>query len=290
MVKLLGTQEVRISDIDVSGRMRPVSELAVVSLMASLQEIGLQSEIQLRKVRHQGGRLKLIAGAHRIEAHIRLGCTSISAKIWDCTDDWAEMAEIDDNLAHAELSPLDLSVFLARRKVVYERQYPETKRATGEALAAKRWNASDIMSVASDTMSFCQSVAEQKAMSERQIRRLVAAGEALDQEAIALLRLSPNRVTLSDLQTLGKCGDAKARRAICEALSRGESKNAAAALKAHKAPPGQKAISTVDRQYGKIDEAWIRASKAAKRQFVDRHAAELRALLLDAREEADDAS
>ena len=283
MVKLLGTQEVRISDIDVSGRMRPVSELAVVSLMASLQEIGLQSEIQLRKVRHQGGRLKLIAGAHRIEAHIRLGCTSISAKIWDCTDDWAEMAEIDDNLAHAELSPLDLSVFLARRKVVYERQYPSA--AQGGARGNQHtggWQ--------TDTMSFCQSVAEQKAMSERQIRRLVAAGEALDQEAIALLRLSPNRVTLSDLQTLGKCGDAKARRAVCEALSRCESKNAAAALKAHKAPPGQKAISTVDRQYGKIDEAWIRASKAAKRQFVDRHASELRAFLLDALEEGDDAS
>lgn len=272
MVKLLGIQEIAIRDIDLSGRMRPVSELSVVSLMASLMEIGLQSEIQVRKIRHQGGRLKLIAGAHRVEAHLRLGCTSISAKVWDCTDDWAEMAEIDDNLAHAELCPLDLSVFLARRKVVYERQYPAA--AQGGARGNQHtggWQ--------TDTMSFCQSVAEQKAMSERQIRRLVAAGEGLDAESIALLRLSPTRVTLSDLQTLGKCVDPVARRAVCEVLSRGEAKNAKAALEAQRATPGKGAVSPIDAETMKVKAAWARASKAARRRFVEDYREELEALL-----------
>jgi len=77
--KLLSTAEIRIRDIDMSDRLRPVSEVAVISLMASIEEIGLQSEVHVRKIRHQGGRLRLIAGGHRVEALRRMGCTSIAA-------------------------------------------------------------------------------------------------------------------------------------------------------------------------------------------------------------------
>jgi ParB family chromosome partitioning protein len=274
MVKLLGIQEIKISDIDVSKRMRPVSETAVVSLMASLMGIGQQSEIHVRRVRHQNNRLVLMAGAHRIEAHIRLGCTSISAKVWECTDDWAQMAEIDDNLAHAELNPLDLSVFLARRKTVYERMYPEAKRgAIGNK--ASHGLLTDNLAVS----SFVASTAAQSGQSERKIFRLVAAGLALDDESIALLRLSPNRVTLSDLQTLGKCGDPVKRRAVCEVLSRGEAKNAKAALDAQREGLGKAAISPIDAETLKIKGAWARGSKAARRRFVEDYRTELEALL-----------
>ncbi len=272
MAKLIGIQELPLREINTSSRLRPVSELAVTSLMASLMEIGQQSEIHVRRVRHQSNRLVLMAGAHRVEAHGRLGCTSISAKVWECTDDWAQMAEIDDNLAHAELNPLDLSVFLARRKTVYERMYPETK---AKAFKGNRHTGN----LASDVLSFARSVAEQRDLSTRQIERLVAAGTALDEETIGLLRQSPNRVTLSDLQTLGKCGDATARRAVCEVLSRGEAKNAKAALDAQSAAPSKTAISPIDAETQKVKAAWARASKAARRRFVEDHRAELEALM-----------
>jgi ParB family chromosome partitioning protein len=272
MAKLIGVQELPLREIDTSDRLRPVAELAVTSLMASLMEIGQQSEIHVRRVRHQGNRLVLMAGAHRVEAHSRLGCTSISAKVWECTDDWAQMAEIDDNLAHAELNPLDLSVFLARRKTVYERMYPEAKHGgvRGNQHTGGRQN---------DIMSFCQSTAEQRTLSTRQIERLVAAGSALDETSIALLRQSPNRVTLSDLQTLGKCGDAVARRKVCEVLSRGEAKNAKAALDAQREGLGKAAISPIDAETLKIKSAWTRASKAARRRFAEDYRNELEALL-----------
>jgi hypothetical protein len=45
-----------------------------------------------------------------------------------------------------------------------------------------------------------------------------------------------------------------------------------------------------DQKFLKINEAWIRANKAAKRQFVNRYASELRALMLDSDEGPDDAS
>jgi ParB family chromosome partitioning protein len=271
MAKLIGIQELPLREINTSSRLRPVSELAVTSLMASLMEIGQQSEIHVRRVRHQGNRLVLMAGAHRVEAHLRLGCTSISAKVWECTDDWAQMAEIDDNLAHAELNPLDLSIFLAKRKTVYERMYPDAKHG-GDRRSVDWENQNDVL-------SFCKSTAEQRSMSKRQVERFVAAGSALDAESIDLLRQSPNRVTLSDLQTLGKCGDATARRAVCEVLSRGEAKNAKAALDAQNAAPNKAAISPIDAETQKVKAAWARASKAARRRFVEDHRAELEALM-----------
>ncbi len=280
--KLLFTGELPIRDIDVSDRLRPLSETAVVSLMASIEEVGQQSEIHVRKIRHQGGRMKLILGRHRIEALSRLGCTSIASKLWDCTDDWARMAEIDDNLAHADLNALDLAVFLAERKTVYERMYPEAKWGAKGRLSANG-SQTDTMSVwgseASDIASFATSVAEQRNLSERQIRRLVAAGQALDRETIQQLRNAPNRVTLADLQTLAKCGVEADRRAICAALAAGEAKSAKAALTARHAKPGDAARQPADLDARRLADAFARASQEGRKRFARDHLEALQKLI-----------
>lgn len=270
--KLLFTGELPIRDIDVSDRLRPLSETAVVSLMASIEEVGQQSEIHVRKIRHQSGRMKLILGRHRIEALSRLGCTSIASKLWDCTDDWARMAEIDDNLAHADLNALDLAVFLAERKVVYERMYPEAK---ADAFKGNRHTGS----LATDIMSFAKSVAEQRDLSERQIRRLVSAGEALDRQTIQQLRAAPNRVTLADLQTLAKCGVEADRRAICAALAAGEAKSAKAALTARHAKPGDVARQPADLDARRLADAFARASQEGRKRFARGHLEALQKLI-----------
>jgi ParB family chromosome partitioning protein len=283
--KLLFTGELPIRDIDVSGRLRPISETAVISLMASIEEVGQQSEIHVRKIRHQGGRMKLILGRHRLEALSRLGCTSIASKLWDCTDDWAKMAEIDDNLAHADLNALDLAVFLAERKAVYERMYPETKQGARGRLVANG-DQNDKTSfwqkgLVSDIMSFTTSVAEQRNMSKRQIERLVAAGQALDGTTIEQLRSAPSKITLADLQIIAKCGEVEDRKAICDALAAGDAKSAAAALKARRARPGDAIRSAADNEYRKLMDAYARASKEARRRFVRDKAGDLEALLAE---------
>ena len=270
--KLLEITELPIRDIDTTGRLRPVSEVNVISLMASIEEIGLQSEIHVRRIRHQSGRLRLIAGGHRLEALSRLGCTSIAAKVWDCTDDWALMSEIDDNLAHADLGALDLAVFLAERKTVYERMYPETKAGSFKGNQHTG-------NLVGDILSFTTSVAAQKDMSKRQIERLVAAGQALDGSAIEQLRRAPQKVTLADLQTIAKCGDPADRQAIYSALSEGTAKSAKAALNARNAKPGDPLKSAADKQSKALNDGWARASMAVKRRFVEDHFGELSQLL-----------
>jgi ParB family chromosome partitioning protein len=123
--KLLETRDVPLPDIFIEERLRPVNKVAVQSLMQSIEQIGLQAEIHLRRVKiktpaegEPKHKLRLMAGGHRVEAFHLLGMEEIPAKIWDCSADDAQLIEIDDNLAHAQLEPLDLAIFLMQRKDV----------------------------------------------------------------------------------------------------------------------------------------------------------------------------
>lgn len=271
--RLIEVREIPLDDIDASNRLRPVSETAVKSLTHSIETQGLLSEIQVRKIK-KTGKLRLIAGGHRMAAFRALGHTEIPAKVWDCTDDWADLAEIDDNLAHAELDFLEKAVFLARRKEVYEKAYPETKLAVGTELAAKRWNAADTMSVA----SFVTSTADKMGVDERTVRRLVAAGRSLGPREIQELRDAPKKVSLSDLQEIAKCGDPTDRYDICRALGDGSAKSAKEVL-ARKKTPGTGVKDPVEAARSKLNDTYTRAPKEARRRFVDDHRDELLELL-----------
>ena len=133
----------------------------------------------------------------------------------DITDDFARMVEIDDNLAGAEMCPLDTAIFLARRKEVYERLHPETKRGVAGALA--KHSATDIVSVA----SFAAATAEKFGIDERHVRRLVAAGSKLSPRDVQLLRSAPQGVSLKDLSDLSKVAEAPARYDVVEAFAAG---------------------------------------------------------------------
>ncbi|EEX13695.1 ParB domain protein nuclease [Citreicella sp. SE45] len=139
--------ELRVDQIVVRDRLRPVSEAGVAALTASISEMGVMKDpIHVRKVKHRGGEFVLMAGAHRLTAARELGWETIKVTCWTCTDDFARLMEIDDNLAGAELTALDTAVFLAERKRIYEKMNPQTR--AGVAGAAARWDASDIVSFA----------------------------------------------------------------------------------------------------------------------------------------------
>ncbi|SPH21014.1 Nucleoid occlusion protein [Ascidiaceihabitans donghaensis] len=278
--KLLATTEIDIDAIKVTDRLRPFSEASIESLMHSIEEIGLQAEIHVRKIRHRENRLFLIAGGHRIEAFRRLGRHKIACKVWDCTDDWATMAEIDDNLTHTNLVPLDEAVFLCERERVFYKIHPEKKQ--GIAGANARWNATDNLAVA----SFVTSTAAQMGQSERNVRRIVSAAKRLTNDHIEALRLAPARVTRSDLQTIAKLTSSADQDIVVKALSEGTAKSAAKALSDAKAKPGDALKSDADKKFTKLADAFARAPMAAKRRFVEEYGTQLAELMTDASEEA----
>lgn len=275
--KLIETTELEISRIDRADRMRPVSQKSVEGLKLSIEEIGLKDEVHVRRVRTKGAesahRYVLLAGGHRVEAFEQLGRAAIPAKVWECNNDQAQLIEIDDNLAHSELDALELAVFLARRKAVYERLYPETKATTGADLAAKRWHAGDKVSVA----SFVAATAEKMGVNERTVMRLVEAGRKLSPKEIAQLRDAPRKVRLADLQVIAKCENTVERYDICDALAAGTAKSAKQVLDRRKAPRAE--ADQVAAEAARLGSDWTRASKAARRQFVRAHLADLAELL-----------
>jgi ParB family transcriptional regulator, chromosome partitioning protein len=261
---------VPVADIDARNRLRPVSEAGVEALKASIGETGVMKDaIHVR--RKKGGVLVLIAGAHRLEAARQLGWTEIEAKVWtDVSDDWSRLMEIDDNLAGAEMGPLDTAVFLAERKRVYERLHPETKQGVAGALA--RHSATDIMSVA----SFAVTTAEKFGLSDRHVRRLVEIGSSLSKDELRWLRSAKAPIRLADLQALAKIGDDSERSQVCIRLSNG-AKSAADAWRSHRQQmDGEAPVKDpVEAAFIALAKAWARAPMAAKKRFLMRHRSEV---------------
>jgi ParB-like chromosome segregation protein Spo0J len=78
-------------------------------------------------LRPRGVSYYLIAGRHRLEAARMCGHDRIRAVIIDGIDtDTALLAEIDENLVRADLSPAERAIHLAERKRIYLKKHPET--------------------------------------------------------------------------------------------------------------------------------------------------------------------
>ena len=266
---------VAVAEVQSTGRLRPVSEAGVESLLASIGEIGVMKDaIHVRQKKN--GQLFLIAGGHRLEAARRLGWDEIEAKVWtDVTDDWARLMEIDDNIAGAELNALDTALFLAERKRVYEKLHPETKAGVAGGLARQ--------GLASDIVSFADASAEKFGVSKRHIERMVAAGTRLDPRDVALLRKAPRPITLKDLAEIAKINEPTDRYEVVEALAEGRAKSAADARRSIDASEGSGAsiADPVEAALKALKTAWSRAPKEARRRFCRDHGDELAALLYE---------
>lgn len=262
---------VRIADIVIGSRLRPVSVAGVESLIASISETGVMKDaIHLRKMKD--GSLHLLAGAHRTEAARRLGWDEIEAKIWtDVTDDWARLIEIDDNLAGAEMNALDTAVFLATRKAVYERLHPETRQGVAGGLARQ--------GLASELSSFAAATAEKFNMTMRQVQKIVAAGSRLGPDEVASLRAAPRQVSLKDLTEIAKISQPTDRYDVVRLLSEGGAKSAAEAMRSLRSGLQPIVKDPVDEEFKALLNAWSRARLAARRRFVEDVFADLSPLM-----------
>lgn len=124
--------KVNISEIKVNPRRRGALEKDIKELALSISEIGLLNPITLT------GNYILIAGLHRLEAVKLLGWKEVECSITGLNGLPAELAELDENLARANLSPLELGELLARRKDIYESLCPKTKAGVSQAIAMNR--------------------------------------------------------------------------------------------------------------------------------------------------------
>jgi ParB-like chromosome segregation protein Spo0J len=120
------TRTIALSAIAVAKRrLRALREETVNTLVQSMAVQGQLQPIVVR--RDDGGGCWLVAGLHRLEAAKKLKWEEINCTIFDDMDaDQAELAEIDENLVRADLTPAEEAVHIGRRKAIYEKAHPET--------------------------------------------------------------------------------------------------------------------------------------------------------------------
>ena len=129
------SQTVQIADIVIEKRKLPLREQTLDTLKESIKEVGILFPPLVRRV---NGVLKLVAGAHRIEAARQLGFKTIKVEVdgEKHDDKWASVAEIDENLVRRNLSKAEKAKIVGARfklvgRALGSRFATETSKQTG---------------------------------------------------------------------------------------------------------------------------------------------------------------
>jgi hypothetical protein len=158
-------RQVLVNAINVAKRLRPLCDDFVKEIAESMSQVGLISPITIT---HPGGRVSpfLVAGAHRLAAAKLLKWETIECiEVETANEDEALLMEVDENLMRANLTPAQRAMHIMRRKEIYERLHPETKK--GGAPGAGRGQGKKTANMA----SFQKDAAARTGTSKRQIER-----------------------------------------------------------------------------------------------------------------------
>ena len=268
-LRLIDTSEMAIADIEVEDRLRPVDELGVAAILATVDEGGsITDPIDVRRVkRGKTVSYRLIDGAHRLEAMTRLGRETIPVSIWEGTNLDAQLLEIERNIARAEMKPIDRAVFLLRYKEAYEEKHPEAKAAIGAELVAKRWDTTGTIPV----VSFVSMIGQLTGLDESSIRRQIRAAKHLTKSEIDSVRAAPHWVSFKDIAEIGKIGEDAERSFVVEKIANGEAKQAGKARKLYAAETGTAPapVDPVEAEFQALLKAWSRARKSARARFIE---------------------
>ena len=151
---------------------------ALRTLADSIQELGQLMPVIINT---DGS---IVAGRRRLAAHGLLGKNKIMAVVRDCTPEEAELIEIDENFARQELTVLERSQQMARRRELYEKSF---SRGTGKRVAG-----------------FAEEAAAAIGVDKRTVQRLAKIGRDLDPEVIEMLKGNPIEKSTTRLMEIAR--------------------------------------------------------------------------------------
>jgi ParB family chromosome partitioning protein len=216
-------------------RMRKPRPEVVDELAASIATEGLLQPIVVRPDPKRAGFL-LVAGWHRLEAKRKLKHETIECRVLDgLSADQARVAEIDENLIRADLTPSERAAHHAERKALYLKLHPETQQGgSREGAGRPKRDGTKAKSKGQNGPSkkdaYTKDAAKKTGKSSRTIKREVARGENIDPQALADLA-GTCLDNGTELDALAKLPAAE-QRSLAEAAKRGEK---VSAITAHSA-------------------------------------------------------
>lgn len=252
----------KVTDIKVADRLRPVDPDWAAALAGSIAREGLLSPID---VCAEGKGYRLVAGAHRLQAHQLLGRDEIDAFVRSHDALERRAREIAENIMRHELDPLDRAAHIAE---LYEVELQragispqEHARKLGGMAKAAREKAE--VEGARDNLSLAynlqEQVAEKVGFSTRTLKRDLALHRGLKPAAVELLRGTKVAGAASQLLSLAKLPE-KDQLAAAQAIVAGTASNAAYAIRVvaggREPPKGEKKAGSIVAAFDQLDTKW----------------------------------
>ena len=172
------TSRLSIADIQPASSARDLVSAKLPALVQSIKAIGLRSPITVRAaVNLVGGRpacgFQIVAGRHRYEAAKQLGWTEIDCFVMEGDPDDAELWEIDENFARAELTDAQRADHHVRREEILKRKGLVSKGRGGDQTAK------------SAVRSYAKQTADTLGVSERTVRQDLQRGKSITPDVLA---------------------------------------------------------------------------------------------------------
>ena len=248
--------------IIIADRLREVDEDVVDAICA----VGLRDELHpiiVRPVCKDGelrpSEVHLVAGGHRLAAALRLEVPLVHAIEKMLDDDHARLVEIEENMIRKGLKGLERAAFLAEWKRIYDDRHPETK-AGGDRKSKSNRNKSDLV------FPFSKVAAKKLECDRSTIDKSVAIYTNLPADVRKRLIGTKLAEKQSDLLYLASLDPSVQRKAVT-LLGDGEAatiKAAVAVVNGAEEP----ASSSKDKQFTRLLDAWSRAGRDVKAQFL----------------------
>lgn len=222
---------VPVGKIEVGKNRRPTGDVS--ELAKSIEGLGiLLNPITVTED------MVLVAGGRRLAAVKKLEWDQVPVNIVTLSEAQAQLGEIDENLQREELTALERSEQLHRRKQLYEALHPETRAKVAGAKASnakqgKGKDASEIISPASPkpkAASFAKDTAKKTGVSPRTVQHDVQIAAKIDHRARDLIRDTDVADSKTDLLKLAKVAPA-VQVAAAQKIKTGEAKNAVQAIR-----------------------------------------------------------
>ncbi len=232
---MLDIKNVEIAKITVSEGRRQLR--SIDQLAQSISDIGLLNPVVIT------ADFKLVAGYHRLEACKSLGWDTIPASIINASEVenltalssdpdmedatsirlGLELMEIDENLVRNDLTTLERSEQLARRKEIYEELHPETKAKVAGAIASNKKQGKGNIDT-SEIISFASDTSLKTGSSKRTIEQEVQIATSLTPETKELLRNTEVADKKTDLLRMARMEPEQQER-VAEKIASGEAKS-----------------------------------------------------------------
>ena len=212
---------ININEIKVNSDRRKASADDIQKLADSIDEVGMMNPITVDADHN------LIAGLHRLEAAKLLGWSEIECSVCELDELHAELAKIDENYIRANLTPLETSQLMFRRKEIYETLHPETKAGAAQGNGMKRSTEDDGLAdkLSAKPKSFAQGTAEKLGVDERTVRRQVKIAKDLTPEAQQIIEESGMKVTQQNLDKLSRLEPEQQKEAAEKLMSSEQAKD-----------------------------------------------------------------